>query len=96
MNHQKEQKENGPKAILNVYPHQSRGKPNCWSIGFSLVNNSDVFGVGIFPSRLVVNVHPALDHTLDFDCLAVHLHVVSIDRGDGHFGGSVSCPPFNQ
>ena len=56
----------------------------------------DVMGVGIFPSRLVVNVHPASAHTLDGDCLAIHLYLISVDCGDGHLGGIVSSPPFNQ
>ena len=66
------------------------------SIGFSLVNNSDVSGVGIFPSGLVVNIHPALAHALDCDCPAIYFHVISVDCGEGHFCGSVSSPPFNQ
>ena len=66
------------------------------SIGFSLVNNSDVFGVGVFPPRLVVNVYPALTHTFDCNYLAIHFYLINVDSGDGHFGGSVSSPPFNQ
>ena len=66
------------------------------SISFSLVNNSDVLGVGIFLPRLVVNVHPASAHIFDCDCLAIHFNLISVDSGDGHFGGSVSSPPFNQ
>ena len=56
----------------------------------------DVFGVGVFLPRLVMNVYPALAHALDCDCLAIHFNLISVDRGDWHFGGSVSSPPFNQ
>ena len=66
------------------------------SIGFSLVNDSDALGVGIFPSRHVVNVHPASAHTLDFDCLAIHVDFISVDGRDRHTGGRVFCPPLNQ
>ena len=66
------------------------------SVRFSLVNNSDVLGVGIFLPRLIVNIHPASTHALDCDSLAIHVHGVGVDCGDGHFGGSVSSPPFNQ
>lgn len=57
---------------------------------------SDVLGVGVFLPRLIVNVHSASAHALDGDCLAIHIDFVSVDRRDGHFGGSVSSPPFNQ
>ena len=57
---------------------------------------SDVMGVGIFLPCLVMNVHPALAHTLDGDCLAVHVNLISVDSREGHFSGSVSSPPLNQ
>ena len=66
------------------------------SVRFSLVNNSDVLGVGIFPSRLVVNTHPASAHTLNLDSPTIHVNHVSVDCGDGHFGGIVLVPPLNQ
>ena len=66
------------------------------SISFSLVNNSDVLGVGIFPSRLVVHIHPASAHALDMDSPTIHFYLISVDCGDGHFGGRVSSPPLNQ
>ena len=61
-----------------------------------LSDYSDVSGVGIFLPCLVVNVYPASAHALDDGCLAIHIDLISVDCGDGHFGGSVSCPPFNQ
>lgn len=57
---------------------------------------SDVLGIGVFLPRLVVNVHPALDHTLDVDCPAIHAHGVGVYRRDGHLGGSALGPPLNQ
>ena len=57
---------------------------------------SDVLGVGIFLPRLIVNVHPTSAHALDCDCLAIHVDLICVDRGDGHFGGIVSSPPLNQ
>ena len=57
---------------------------------------SDVTGVGIFLPCLVVNVHPASAHTLDMNSLAIYFYLISVDSGDGHFGGSVPSPPFNQ
>ena len=59
-------------------------------------DNPDVLGVSIFSSRLVMNVYPAPTHAFDCDCLAINFNLVSVDRRDGHFGGSVSSPPFNQ
>ena len=59
-------------------------------------DNPDVFGFGILLPRLVVNIHPASAHALDSDCLAIHIYLISIDSGDGHFGGRVSSPPLNQ
>ena len=56
----------------------------------------DVLGVGVFLPRLVVNVYPASAHTLDMDSPTIHFNFINVDCGDGHFGGSVSCPPFNQ
>ena len=56
----------------------------------------DVLGVGIFLPRLVVYIYSALTHTLDMNSLAIHFNFISVDSGDGHFGGSVSGPPFNQ
>ena len=61
-----------------------------------LTNNSDVFGIGEPPSRLVVNIHPASTHALELDCLAININHISINRRDGHFGGSAFGPPFNQ
>ena len=66
------------------------------SISFSLVNNSDVLGVGIFLPRLVVNVHPASTHAFEMNSPTIHVHDVRVDRGNRHFGGSVLVPPFNQ
>ena len=66
------------------------------SVRFSLVNNPDVSGVEIFLPRLVVNIHPASAHALDCDCLAIHPHLISVDSGNRHLGGSVSSPPVNQ
>ena len=66
------------------------------SISLSSFYYPDVLGVGIFLPRLVVNIHPASAHALDCDCLAIHPHLISVDSGDGHFGGSVSGPPFNS
>ena len=66
------------------------------SISFSLVNNSDVLGVGVFLPCLVVNVHPASAHALDGDCLAIHVNLICVDCGNGHFGGIVLVPPLNQ
>ena len=66
------------------------------SVRFSSFNHSDVLGVGVFPPRFVVNVHPASAHTLDMDSPTIYFYFISVDRGDGHFGGSVSSPPFNQ
>ena len=57
---------------------------------------SDVLGIGVFLPRLVVNIHPASAHAFNLDCVAIHVHGVGVDSGDGHFGGSVSSPPFNQ
>ena len=57
---------------------------------------SDVLGVGVFLPRLVMNVHPASAHTLDCDCLTIHFNLICVDRGEGHFSGSVSSPPLNQ
>ena len=50
------------------------------SIGFSSVNNSDVMGIGIFLPRLVVNAYPASAHTIDVDCPAINIYLISIDR----------------
>ena len=66
------------------------------SIGFSLIDNSDVLGVGISPPRLEVYVHPASTHALNMDSPTIHVNLVGVDSGDGHLGGSVSCPPLNQ
>ena len=66
------------------------------SVRFSLVNNPDVSGVGIFLPRLVVNIHPASTHALNMDSPTIHVHGVGVDRGNRHFGGSVLVPPFNQ
>ena len=66
------------------------------SIILSSFDNSDVLGVGIFPSHLIVNIHPTSAHTFDLDCSAIHIDLVSVDSGDGHFGGSVSGPPLDQ
>ena len=53
-------------------------------------------GSGIFLPCLVVNIHPASAHTLDMDSPTIHVNLVSVDRGNGNFGGIVSSPPFNQ
>ena len=56
----------------------------------------DVLGVGIFLPCLVANVYPASAHAFDFDCSAILVYLISVDCGNGNFGGSVSSPPFNQ
>ena len=84
------------KPFSLITPHQCRGTFNLWSISLSPFYYPDVLGVGIFLPRLIVNIHPASTHALDCDSLAIHVHGVGVNRRDGHFGGSVSSPPFNQ
>ena len=89
--------------IIVLTPLGYRGMINCLNLWWSpqsvlplSTDYSDVLGVGIILPRLVVNVHPASAHALNGDCLAINFNLVSVDCGDGHFGGSVSSPPFNQ
>ena len=66
------------------------------SISLSSFENPDVLGIGMTPPRLVVNIHPASTHALNLDSPTIHFNFICVDNGDGHFGGSVSSPPFNQ
>ena len=66
------------------------------SISLSSFENPDVLGVWIFPSRFEVNIYPASTHALDLDSTTIHFYLISVDCGDGHFGGRVSSPPLNQ
>ena len=92
------EKENGLKPFSSNGKHHPdlMVRPFGVSVRFSSFNYSDVMSVGAFPPYLIVNIHPASAHALDCDCLAIHPHLISVDSGDGHFGGSVSSPPFNQ
>jgi len=70
------------KPFSMIKPHQSSGSSIVTSICFSLIDNSDVLGVGISPPRLEVYVHPAFAHALDCDLLAININLIFIDRGD--------------
>ena len=92
----KSEKENGPKAILNDYTTSILQETHWRSISFNSFYYSDVHVVGIFPSRLLVNVHPASTHAINGDSPAIHFYHISVDRGNGQLGGSRLGPPLNQ
>ena len=60
-----------------------------------LFHYPDIVGGGIFPSGFIVNIHPTSAHTLDIDCLAIHVDVIGIDRRQRHTGGRALAPPLN-
>ena len=90
------EKENGLKPFSSNGKHHLNlmVRPFGVSVRFCLFHYPDVLGFGIFPSRLIVYIHPTLAHTFDLDYPAIYFHVIGIDRGYRHSGGRGSCPPF--
>lgn len=77
------QKENGPKAILYYFTISISWYAQSRLISFDSFDYSDVLGIGKFPPRLIVYVHPASAHTLDLDLPAIHVNSVGVGRRDG-------------
>ena len=73
--------------IIVLTPLGFRGMIKSLNLGWSpqsvlslSTDYPDVFGFGILLPRLVVNIHPALTHTLDCYCPAIYFHVININR----------------